>query len=74
MITVKVVWQSSRKPAEGKKVSIGFDGLTRGVASDEFTDRNGEAHFDVKPGTGRIFVSGSTKFEGRIEGKVEVCI
>lgn len=44
MVTVKVVSQSSGKPVKGKKVSLAFDGLLRGVTDSEYTDSEGEAH------------------------------
>ena len=74
MITVKVVWKSSGKPAEGKKVMISYDGISRGVSRNEFTNRNGEARFDTKPGSGKVIVSGTTVYRGRIEGHVVVYI
>lgn len=74
MVTVKVVWQSSGKSAEGKKVSVGFDGIGRGVSNSEFTNRDGEAHFDVKPGDGKVFVDGSTKHRGHLSGRIVVYI
>ncbi|OQY27988.1 MAG: hypothetical protein B6244_08570 [Candidatus Cloacimonetes bacterium 4572_55] len=74
MVTIKVIYQSSGKPAQSKKVAIGFDSFSRGVAGNEFTDRNGEAHFDAKPGGGKVYVSGSEVYRGRIEGRVVVYI
>lgn len=74
MITVKVIRQSSGKPAEGKKVSLGFSSLGRGVTHSEWTDRNGEAHFDAKNGDGKVFVDGSTKHTGYLSGRIVVYI
>lgn len=74
MVTVKVVWRDSGKPAKGSRVAIGFDGFTRGVTNSEYTDSNGEAHFDAEPGTGEVYVDGSTKYRGRISGRVVVYI
>jgi uncharacterized protein YfaS (alpha-2-macroglobulin family) len=74
MVTVKVVSKNSGKPIQGKKVSLGFDGLLRGVTRSEYTDQNGEAHFEAKPGDGKVFVNGSTKFHGRLSGRVVVYI
>jgi hypothetical protein len=74
MVTVKIVSERSGKPVEGKKVSLGFDGLSRGVTNSEYSDRNGEAHFRVVPGEGKVFVSGSTKYRGRLSGRVVVYI
>ena len=74
MITVKVVSQSSGKPVEGKKVALGFDGLLRGITASEYTDRNGEAHFNADSGEGKVFVNGSSKFHGRLSGRVIIYI
>ncbi len=74
MITVKVIYQSSGKPAEGKKVALGFSGLLRGVTSGEYTDRNGEAHFDADNGEGEVYVGGRTKHKGYLSGRIVVYI
>jgi hypothetical protein len=78
MVTVMVIHQASGKPYEGERVSIGIDdGLfgAGGVTGDELSDKRGEAHFpDVDPCNGRIFVSGSTVYKGRIEGRTVVYI
>lgn len=71
MITIKVVRQSSGEQVEGKKVSIGF---SRGVTKAEYTDRNGEAHFDNSPEEGKVFVDGSNKYQGYLSGRVVVYI
>jgi hypothetical protein len=75
MISVKVVSESSGKPVKGKKVSLGFDGLlTGGVTGPEYTDSEGEAHFNSDPGNGQVFVDGATKYRGRLAGRVVVYI
>jgi hypothetical protein len=75
MITIKVCYKSSGKPAQGKKVAIGVDSLTAGgVTSGEWTDSNGEAHFDIKPCQGKVFVDGSTVHKGHLSGRVVVYI
>lgn len=75
MITVKVVWQSTGKPAEGRKVSLGFNALfSGGVTNSEYTDRNGEAHFNSENGDGQVFVDGSTKHKGYLSGRIVVYI
>lgn len=75
MVTVKVVSKSSGNPIEGKKVALGISGLlSGGVTRGEWTDSNGEAHFDVKPSHGKVFVDGSTKHEGHLSGRVVVYI
>lgn len=75
MVTVKVIYESSGKPAEGKKVALGKDGLlSGGVTHGKWTDSRGEAHFDTSPGPGKVFVSGSTEYEGYLSGRVVVYI
>lgn len=72
MVTVRVVWQSSGKAADNQRVTLSFDG--RGVTPNQVTDRNGEAHFDAAPGSGKVIVNGTTRHHGRIEGRVVVYI
>ncbi len=74
MITVKVIYQSSGKPAEGKKVALGFSSLLRGVTSGEYTDRNGEAYFEADNGDGEVYVGGSKKHKGYLSGRIVVYI
>lgn len=74
MVTVKVCYQSSGKPADGVKVCIGFDGFFRGMSSDEITDRSGEAHFDNEPGHGKVYVRGHNVHSGHLAGRVVVYI
>jgi hypothetical protein len=75
MITVRVVWKNSGKPVEGKKVALGISALlSGGVTHGKWTDSHGEAHFDVKPNDGKVFVSGSTEYEGYLSGLITVRI
>ena len=69
MFTVQVIDKSSGKPISSKKVSVIFNGITRGCAKDQYTDNNGEAHFSEDNGDGTIYVQGTKVFEGRIEGR-----
>jgi hypothetical protein len=74
MFTIKVVERSSGKPAKSKKVCVGFDGFGRGVTNDEWTDDNGEAHFNYDPDPGEVYVDGRTSYKGNIEGRTVVYI
>jgi hypothetical protein len=74
MVTVKLLYQDDGKPAKNEKVALGFDGFSRGVTGDEWTDDRGEAHFDNDPGNGVVYHKGSTVYKGRIEGRVVVYI
>ena len=74
MVTVQVISRSTGKPVQGRRVSIGFDGLTRGFSKDGRTDANGEVHFTNDPGKGTIYVDGSNKHQGRIEGRTVIYV
>ena len=75
MVTVKVVWRSSGKPAKDQKVALEIKSwLAGGVTSGQWTDYDGEAHFDVSPNDGRVFVNGNTKYSGYLSGRVVVYI
>lgn len=69
MFTIKVIEKSTGKPAYYKKVGVIFNGLTRGCAKDQYTDRDGEAHFSEDNGKGTIYIQGSKVFEGEIAGR-----
>lgn len=75
MVTVSVVYKCSGKPAEGKKVALYASRfLASGVTGNEWTDSRGEAHFDLEPTDGKVYVDGSTKYEGHLSGRVVVYI
>jgi phage protein D len=74
MFTIQVIESSTGKPAYYKKVSVGFKGWDRGFSKDQYTDRNGEAHFSEDNGNGIIYVQGTKVYEGRIEGRKVIYI
>lgn len=74
MFTIKLVEESTGKPAKSQKVAVGFDGFGRGVTNDEWTDANGEAHFNYDPDPGKVYVNGQTSYEGRIEGRIVIYV
>lgn len=75
MVTVKLMSKSSGNPIKGKKVALGMEHLIgTGVTSGEWTDSNGEAHFDVKPGQGKVYVDGSNRHHGHLSGRVVVYV
>ena len=75
MVTVRVIHRNSGKPIKGKKVALGISGLlSGGVTRGEWTDNNGDAHFDVKPGHGKVYVSGTKEYEGHLSGRIVVHI
>ena len=74
MVTVKVIHKSSGKPVKGKKVALGINGLSGGVTHGEWTNSDGEAHFDVNPNHGKVYVDGAKKHEGHLSGRVVVYV
>ena len=74
MFTVQVIEKSTGKPAYYKKVGVIFNGLFRGCAKDQYTDRDGEAHFSEDNGDGTIYVQGTKVYEGRIAGRKVIYI
>jgi hypothetical protein len=45
-----------------------------GMTSGEWTNSDGEAHFDVKPGRDKVYVDGSKRHEGHLSGAFVVYI
>jgi hypothetical protein len=76
MVTVKVVYESSGKPAENRKVALYVSRfMASGVTDTKWTDSRGEAHFeDIDPCDGEIYVDGSTKYKGHLSGRMVVYI
>lgn len=74
MFTVKVIDRRTGDPVKGARVSASFDGFFRGSTRDEYTDYDGEVHFDNDNGTGTIYVNGDRVYEGRIEGRKVIYI
>jgi len=55
------------------KVALGINALlSSGVTDGKWTDDVGEASFNVKSNYGKIFVSGSTAYEGYLQGAITV--
>ena len=69
MFTIQIIESKYGKPAYYKKVSVGFKGVFRGFAGDQYTDKNGEAHFSEDNGDGKIYVDGQVVYEGYISGR-----
>lgn len=75
MVTVKVIYKDDGEPAKDQKVAVGIDGFwSGGTSSDEWTDAEGEAHFDITPGEGKVWVGRDIAFKGNIAGRVIVYI
>jgi uncharacterized protein YfaS (alpha-2-macroglobulin family) len=73
MVTIQVFYKSSGNPVKNATVALGF-GSFGGITSGQYTDSNGEAHFNVKPQHGKVYVNGATKKEGYLSGRVVVYV
>lgn len=69
MFTIQIIESNSGKPVISKKIAVIFKGWMRGCSKDQYTDKNGEAHFNEDNGEGTIYVQGTKVYEGRIEGR-----
>ena len=70
MFTIQVIEKSTGKPAYYKRVSVGFKGLLQGFAKDQYTDKNGEVHFDYENGEGTIYIDGKKIKETYLSGRI----
>ncbi|MBK8370363.1 MAG: hypothetical protein IPL20_03095 [Saprospiraceae bacterium] len=68
MISVKVLSKNSGNPIKNQKVCIGFSGFWRGFSSNEYTNQDGEVHFNNDPGEGTIYINGKNSYQGRLAG------
>ena len=69
MFTVKVIDRNSGRPVSGKKVQVFFDGFFRDPPNNEYTDDEGEAHFDYDNGDGQVYVGKEVVYKGYISGR-----
>lgn len=60
--TVEVRWEDG-KPCSGTRVRLWLDGDAN---REEFTDANGEAHFDYGPGRGTLYCDGHEVRNGHL--------
>jgi len=69
MFSIQIIESKTGNPVISKKVAVIFNGFMRGCTKDQYTDKNGEAHFTEDNGEGTIYVQGAKVYEGRIEGR-----
>ncbi len=74
MFTIRVIDQNTGKPISGKKVQVLFDGFWRGSTRSQYTDDDGETHFDYDNGDGKVYVGSEVVYEGYISGRKIVYI
>lgn len=74
MFTVQVFYKNTGKPAKSQRVSCSLGGFFGGVTKEQYTNENGEAHFDYDPKSGEVYVNGKTAFKGNISGRVVIYV
>lgn len=74
MVTVKVVNESTGKPAQGRKVALYVSRFLASGMMEGRTDSQGEAHFEVEATDGEVYVDGSSRHKGRLAGRMVVYI
>lgn len=72
MVTVRAFYSSSGRAAKGVNVTVFFDGFLRGHMGPVITNEDGDAHFDVDPGSGEVFVDSKSRYKGSLRGRVIV--
>ena len=73
MVSIQVYWSSSGNKADGIPVSLSFDSPPR-TTSTNYTDSQGIAHFDSKPGTGTVYANHKPVYTGMIQDYTKVYI
>lgn len=74
MITIKVCRESSGNPIKGSRVALATKGITGGMYGPEYTNSDGEVHFETGSINADVFVDGSCVHSGHLSGRVVVYI
>ncbi|MFW2372304.1 MAG: TusE/DsrC/DsvC family sulfur relay protein [Gammaproteobacteria bacterium] len=71
MISVKVFMKASNEPLKRTPVILQLD--PDGFQTEAvFTDRSGNANFDLDVGSGKILISGVERYSGRLDGEINI--
>lgn len=71
MIEVRVTMKVTQEPLKRAPVVLEFDADGSRTAP-VLTDRAGLACFDLPPSSGKVLISGLTRFDGRLDGEIAV--
>jgi tRNA 2-thiouridine synthesizing protein E len=71
MISVRIAMKVTREPLKRTPVVLELDPDGR-AAGPVLTDRSGVAQFDLPPGSGRVLVSGVERYQGRLDGEIDI--
>ena len=70
MVRVHVHMRGRKEPLKRVPVELLLD--ASGERLEQLTDRNGIAQFELAPTSGKVVVSGQTRFHGRLDGDVKI--
>ena len=71
MVRIHVSMNFTHEPLKRTGVSLVLDtDPTHPIEGS--TDRNGVAEFDIPPASGKIVISGGTRYHGRLDGDIEI--
>ncbi len=73
MISVKVFMKVNNEPLKRTPVVLELDPDGK-QTEPVFTDRAGVAHFDMNPGSGKILISGVERYNGRLDGEINISL
>ena len=73
MITICVYRKDDGKPVQGAKVSAYWSGIGA-YSAEGITDKEGEAHLDVKPRQMKVLVNNREVLNGEVSGRKVVYI
>jgi tRNA 2-thiouridine synthesizing protein E len=71
MISVKVFMKATNEPLKRTSVVLQLDPDGE-LSPPALTDRSGVASFDIKPASGKILISGVERYNGRLDGEIEI--
>ncbi len=71
MIAVRVMMKATNEPLKRTPVVLRLD-ADGSETPPVLTDRDGVAHFEVSPASGKVLVSGLERFHGRLDGEIRV--
>lgn len=71
MVRIHVSMNFTHEPLKRTPVSLVLDTDPQNPVVGS-TDRNGMAVFDIPPASGKIVINGSTRYQGRLDGDIEI--
>ena len=73
MISVKVFMKATNEPLKRTPVSLQLD-PDGNQSQPVYTDRSGVANFDLDAASGKILISGVERYNGRLDGEINIAL